>query len=633
MTNLHRLTVLFMITLTSLAMAGDGVLDNVDQAFMELCLADPMGGTGGGPISGTLTVTVVEAGTTTPIAGAFVMVGTAPDIPFQNNVGVTDGSGTVVFTDDGLQGAMTVTAGAPGYHLFTFFEADAAEMVIPLQSGDSTGGTTYFVGDDIVGIDVDNGTAHYGDGYIDVAFVMPALSLDAVTGFDLGMSFADMEIVTILGQQIEMPSNIYIPQQWEIFMEITKDSYHVNLPAGDHTLIAVSCRIALSDLQGMMDGSGDFMDLIPNLDWREIDALELTVTGDTVDADFNMEMSLDETVTLNYSNIPADSALFAISLGDLDDLNGLGRLTVMGVTAADCVSGPCSGSLSLSTAETTGIFSGTGYFPAAAVQSNETDDLSAVLIRDSHPRTYTANISQLYGFLTLNYDGETFTWSDAAGSSTGLPDVAIHAGMISDIETGDTLWTYLVRGDTRTVSLPELPASTPISLLEGQSYSWGLVSSGLGFGSEPFYFDDFSLSDITDHLSHVASDSKDIVFDSSCDTLGCTVSMPAEMYRPGDTCWCMVTICNPGTETYSGIPVFVILDVYGNYYFAPSFSDFDRYLMDIVPGESEIEVLPEFLWPTGAGSASGIVWYAAMTNPEMTALFGAMDTFAFGWSE
>lgn len=195
-----------------------------------------------------------------------------------------------------------------------------------------------------------------------------------------------------------------------------------------------------------------------------------------------------------------------------------------------------------------------------------------------------------------------------------------------------TVWTYLVRGETLSATMPELPVTAPVVLVEGQLYSWSIASSGLGFNSVGFQFDSFSLSDVTDHLSHVSTNNIDIVYGSSCSVLGCTITMPATMYSPGDPCACTVFVCNPGTETYAGTPVFAVLDVYGNYYFAPAFSDFDRYLMDVVPGESEIEVLPEFIWPAGAGSASGIIWYAAMTNPGMTELFGTMDTFTFGWT-
>jgi hypothetical protein len=116
-----------------------------------------------------------------------------------------------------------------------------------------------------------------------------------------------------------------------------------------------------------------------------------------------------------------------------------------------------------------------------------------------------------------------------------------------------------------------------------------------------------------------------------CDTLGVNIEMPLEDYGPGDSCYTDVTICNPGTETYEDVPVFVILDVYGLYFFAPSFSDFDYYTRDVTPGLVVINVLPTFTWPPGAGTAAGINWYAAMTNAAITELFGEMDIFTFGW--
>jgi len=118
-----------------------------------------------------------------------------------------------------------------------------------------------------------------------------------------------------------------------------------------------------------------------------------------------------------------------------------------------------------------------------------------------------------------------------------------------------------------------------------------------------------------------------------CTKLGCTIEMPSDMFGPGNPCYCTVYVCNPGQATYENTPVFMVLDVYGLYFFAPSFTNFDNYLYDISPGLITVEVLPPFNWPSGAGSASDIYWYAAMTDPEMTGLLGNMDTFAFGWYE
>jgi hypothetical protein len=108
--------------------------------------------------------------------------------------------------------------------------------------------------------------------------------------------------------------------------------------------------------------------------------------------------------------------------------------------------------------------------------------------------------------------------------------------------------------------------------------------------------------------------------------------MPSHDFAAGDPCYVDVGLCNPTETSYPTTPVFVILDVYGTLLFAPEFDDFAYYVQDVLPGFSIIHVLPQFNWPAGDfGSASGIYWYAGMTNPEMNALLGDYAVFDFGW--
>ncbi len=110
--------------------------------------------------------------------------------------------------------------------------------------------------------------------------------------------------------------------------------------------------------------------------------------------------------------------------------------------------------------------------------------------------------------------------------------------------------------------------------------------------------------------------------------------MPSHLFRPGDVCSCTAVVCNVSGSVLSGYPLFVILDVYGSYYFAPSFIPFDNYLV-LHPafeiGRTVVEVLPAFNWPSGVGSAGGLLWYGALTNPAMTELYGELSTWEFGW--
>ncbi|GEM_PF-3559762 len=117
-------------------------------------------------------------------------------------------------------------------------------------------------------------------------------------------------------------------------------------------------------------------------------------------------------------------------------------------------------------------------------------------------------------------------------------------------------------------------------------------------------------------------------------TTGVSITMPSVQYHPGETCWCRATVRNASAHALSGYPLFVVLDVIGVYYFAPSFSDFDHYLdgyPTFAPGNTDVTVIPEFVWPEGAGSAEGIEWCAALTDPEITTVIGGLGRFTFGW--
>jgi hypothetical protein len=113
---------------------------------------------------------------------------------------------------------------------------------------------------------------------------------------------------------------------------------------------------------------------------------------------------------------------------------------------------------------------------------------------------------------------------------------------------------------------------------------------------------------------------------------GVTITMPAHQYQPGDPCYCTVIVTNGDPEPLIDHPLIVILDVYGEYFFAPSFTgDFDYYPGPWPAGATPVETLPEFTWPDTGTSASGIIWYAAITDPAVTRIVGEWDAWEFGW--
>jgi len=88
------------------------------------------GGLGGGPIAGTVNVTVLDAYTDDGVDGAFVTVDDPFTSPF---TGTTDAFGQITFSAPGLVGPITVTAGKATYANASFVVFDARDVTIYIE--------------------------------------------------------------------------------------------------------------------------------------------------------------------------------------------------------------------------------------------------------------------------------------------------------------------------------------------------------------------------------------------------------------------------------------------------------------------------------------------------------------------
>lgn len=469
---------------------------------------DPLGGTGGGAISGSVHVRVVHAGTTDPVGGAFVMVGTMPGAYLPSNYGLATENGEITFSSAALHGPIMVTAIAPGLRAFTIDGVDASDLVLPL-SPMADDDPLYDVGDAVSGIDVNNGAFHSGDGNLDMALVLPAMQMKDLLAFDAAGFFGAPDTIDVLGTAVAVPSNCYVPQQWEMFIEIVKDHYGLRLPAGAFTLSAVSGRIPND---AILSGA-PMQELLASIQWRETDVLNVTVTGDMTTADMNVDPDLVSTVSLHLANVPDGSTAYCLSLGDLDNLSGLGRLVPLGMTSFSCPagSGPCAGSVTLTTTAAAGEFAGMGYFPAVAVTTDSSNDALVLLDRGPHPQSYTAEMGSFFKPLDLSYSDGRFVWSDAANPASGSPQVDVQQAVLRNAAGDSILWEFLLPGAARTLIAPTLPSSAPHVPAAGTPCRWEQRSIGLGFDLPSFDFDAFPFSATHGHASHVASDGMDVL--------------------------------------------------------------------------------------------------------------------------
>ena len=115
--------------------------------------------------------------------------------------------------------------------------------------------------------------------------------------------------------------------------------------------------------------------------------------------------------------------------------------------------------------------------------------------------------------------------------------------------------------------------------------------------------------------------------------LGVYIEMPADEFGPGDTCYVNAIVSNDTEDSYTTVPLFVVLEVYGQFWFWPSWNmslDYQEIDLDALTVVT-YPIVPEFVWPDDGGSASDIYFYGAMLNSDWTDVMGHMDMFRFSY--
>lgn len=112
---------------------------------------------------------------------------------------------------------------------------------------------------------------------------------------------------------------------------------------------------------------------------------------------------------------------------------------------------------------------------------------------------------------------------------------------------------------------------------------------------------------------------------------GTRLFIPTAHVKPGDRFSVWSYLYNNSTQTIKKVPFMAVLEVAGMYWFWNTWSEDVGYdIVDVDPGVTMINILPEFQWPdTGDGSFDGIRFYAAMLNDTMDDIIGGLDGLGF----
>ncbi len=118
---------------------------------------------------------------------------------------------------------------------------------------------------------------------------------------------------------------------------------------------------------------------------------------------------------------------------------------------------------------------------------------------------------------------------------------------------------------------------------------------------------------------------------------GVSIDMPS-LTLPDDLFWVTGDLHNAGAAL-SNIPVFFLLDVYGDYWFWPCWrhyspsdpSSFCYETRNIPTGTTSVTVISGFLWPETGSELHGLYFYGAMMTPDLSSLIGTMAVREWGF--
>ena len=103
------------------------------------------------------------------------------------------------------------------------------------------------------------------------------------------------------------------------------------------------------------------------------------------------------------------------------------------------------------------------------------------------------------------------------------------------------------------------------------------------------------------------------------------------IFRTGDRFLLTASIANFLQEPIQEQPFALVLDIYGSYFWYPGWTDqFEFAPMDLEVGTTEVTIL-NFTWPATSGTASGIRFYGAVLEQDLSNIMGTWDWVQFGW--
>lgn len=216
-----------------------------------------------------------------PVAGAQVMIGDAADVPFMGNRLISDVDGRVGLPVSWID-PQPITIEAPGFVRTTYMAVSPSMATLQIRRAtqQALAQPTSF--------ELKGNTSGFGqlknDGIFDIGLVVQAIPRAAISSVSMtSLISPEIDHFTVMGQSVDLPSNITIPAQTENYifpLKFDKSIYRLYLPTIDtYKISALHAQVPFKATIDAVRNGKTFVDMVNTFNFREGSLTDVTITG------------------------------------------------------------------------------------------------------------------------------------------------------------------------------------------------------------------------------------------------------------------------------------------------------------------------------------------------------------------
>ncbi len=478
------------------------------QDFFDLLSGKPK------PAADQLFVTVKNAETGEPLAGATVLVGAQEGNPFPGNKVLTNEKGVATFQNGFFKSgqAFTLTASKDGFANVSKIDtvANTAELsLLPQLKGDEFS----FLEGKVYGW-----PSGYNKKTLEVGFFLPGIRPESLLNFDPQQIVSSYKVeMDVYGKRM-VPGNVVMPYQEKRYMifpiTLNKPEFTMPLPRG--LTAHMSAAIGAVPIGDAIDAirSKDFLGVlnlatITHVNWTD----RMTVNGNQR-FDITASQALQKgMLSARYAGIPDGLDVVAISAADpTGDRGDLVAVDVKSLKSEDVHGGTGSISLAgLPGAQSSYIFSAVFDRRQFAVKRPTDITRRALTGRLQKVSGTSVELSKVLQVIqpenvSADHRDYRFTSPNTAGVNADFLILTVYAEVPNPLTQGKirkVLWSAVLPGNATSVKLPDLGKPVLPAPGEDWAFFWEVVA--VKSNSAAQWNSGFDLSSSLSGLEYVSS--------------------------------------------------------------------------------------------------------------------------------